>query len=296
MRMSMSTTSGRRRRTMFTAASPSGASPTTRMSGSLSRITRKPVRSSRWSSAITTVISPPAAGSGAGAPAPRRRGAPAHLGHRHALGHARQPQRPGRVDQARRRAARRPAAPRRSRRSPPGAAVSHSRRATSTGAPYSSSPSADRLAGRQADAHRRVRGGAGGRALHVHGAAHRGARRPRRPPSARRRRRAPRGRRARPPPRAGPRSAARRAAAAPSSPAPRSRAAAPARSAISSVTKGPSTPPASSAARAGRVTPADEAAAQRFTPADDAAGRGRADPARHHRSRAPFTNGGRPTP
>ena len=45
---------------------PSAASPTTLMSGSASRITRKPVRSSRWSSAITTRDRPRAA-------APRRR-------------------------------------------------------------------------------------------------------------------------------------------------------------------------------------------------------------------------------
>ena len=81
MRMSISTTSGRVRRTTSTAARPSGASPTTRMSGSASRITRKPVRSSRWSSAMTTLIGAVAAPAGrpprrrprASAPARRRR-------------------------------------------------------------------------------------------------------------------------------------------------------------------------------------------------------------------------------
>ena len=47
---------------------PSAASPTTRMSGSASRITRKPARSSRWSSAMTTSIGA-VAGSGATGPA-----------------------------------------------------------------------------------------------------------------------------------------------------------------------------------------------------------------------------------
>ena len=54
----MSTTSGRRRRTRSTAARPSPASPTTVRSGSASTMTRKPVRSSRWSSAMRTVIGP----------------------------------------------------------------------------------------------------------------------------------------------------------------------------------------------------------------------------------------------
>src|ERR671914_242150 len=57
MRMSMRTTSGRVRVTMSTALRPSGASPTTVMSGSSSRITRKPERTSCWSSATTTLIS-----------------------------------------------------------------------------------------------------------------------------------------------------------------------------------------------------------------------------------------------
>ena len=68
IRMSISTTSGRRRRTTSTAARPSPASPTTCRSGSASRITRNPARSSAWSSAITTLISVAGAGSGAASP------------------------------------------------------------------------------------------------------------------------------------------------------------------------------------------------------------------------------------
>ena len=53
MRMSISTTSGRVRRTASTASSPSAASATTSMPSAV-RIIRKPVRTSAWSSATTT--------------------------------------------------------------------------------------------------------------------------------------------------------------------------------------------------------------------------------------------------
>ena len=52
MRMSASTTSGRSRRARSRAAAPSAASPTTAMSGWASRMSRKPLRTSSWSSAI----------------------------------------------------------------------------------------------------------------------------------------------------------------------------------------------------------------------------------------------------
>ncbi|SCE47859.1 hypothetical protein GA0115252_152712 [Streptomyces sp. DfronAA-171] len=56
MRMSMSTTSGWSARTWSSACTPSPASPTTATSGSASRIIRKPVRSSGWSSTRRTRI------------------------------------------------------------------------------------------------------------------------------------------------------------------------------------------------------------------------------------------------
>ncbi len=46
MRMSISTTSGRKRRASETASSPSPASPTMSVSGSASRILRRPTRTS----------------------------------------------------------------------------------------------------------------------------------------------------------------------------------------------------------------------------------------------------------
>ena len=54
MRMSISTTSGRNRRASETASSPSPASPTMSVSGSASRILRRPTRTRAWSSAIRT--------------------------------------------------------------------------------------------------------------------------------------------------------------------------------------------------------------------------------------------------
>ncbi len=74
IRMSMSTTSGASSSARATASAPSTASPTTVMSGSASRIIRRPVRTSSSSSASRTRImraSPPA-GSGRG-PRSRRR-------------------------------------------------------------------------------------------------------------------------------------------------------------------------------------------------------------------------------
>src|ERR1051326_371217 len=53
--MSISTTSGRSRRTTLTASAPSVASPTTQMHGSDSRIMRNPARTSAWSSAMTAL-------------------------------------------------------------------------------------------------------------------------------------------------------------------------------------------------------------------------------------------------
>ena len=52
-------TSGRRRSVRPTAVSPSGASPTTRMCGERSRASRRPSRTTSWSSASRTVISGP---------------------------------------------------------------------------------------------------------------------------------------------------------------------------------------------------------------------------------------------
>ncbi len=54
IRMSISTTSGRTRRATSTASSPVPASPTTRRSGAVSTRTRKPARTSTWSSATRT--------------------------------------------------------------------------------------------------------------------------------------------------------------------------------------------------------------------------------------------------
>ena len=56
IRTSMSTTSGPSAATWATAWSPSAASPTTCRSGSISRIIRKPARTSAWSSTIRTPI------------------------------------------------------------------------------------------------------------------------------------------------------------------------------------------------------------------------------------------------
>src|SRR6478672_9848871 len=53
MRRSMITTSGLRRSASATAVSPSGASPTTRMCGDRSSASRKPSRTTSWSSAIS---------------------------------------------------------------------------------------------------------------------------------------------------------------------------------------------------------------------------------------------------
>ncbi len=53
IRMSISTTSGRSRRTASTASPPSPASPTTSIPRAV-RIIRNPIRTSAWSSAITT--------------------------------------------------------------------------------------------------------------------------------------------------------------------------------------------------------------------------------------------------
>ena len=56
--MSIRTTSGWRQRTTSSASAPSAASPTTSMSGSVSRILRNPTRTSCWSSTRTTRIGP----------------------------------------------------------------------------------------------------------------------------------------------------------------------------------------------------------------------------------------------
>ena len=58
IRRSMITTSGRRRSASATAVSPSGASPTTRMCDERRSASRSPSRTTSWSSAIRTVISP----------------------------------------------------------------------------------------------------------------------------------------------------------------------------------------------------------------------------------------------
>ena len=74
------------------AMRPSPASPTTVMSGSASTITRKPARTSAWSSAIPTVIGAGAAGVG------RRRLGDEHLRDPDRLADAAQAQRTGRAD------------------------------------------------------------------------------------------------------------------------------------------------------------------------------------------------------
>src|SRR5213076_112 len=87
MRMSISTTSGRSRRASVTASSPSPASPTTVVSGSVSKIFRRPTRTSAWSSAIRTVV----IGSAAGRARRSRRsaaGVEAAAVERHTLAHA----------------------------------------------------------------------------------------------------------------------------------------------------------------------------------------------------------------
>ena len=58
IRRSITTTSGRRRSASATAVSPSGASPTTRMCVERRSARRRPSRTTSWSSAIRTVISP----------------------------------------------------------------------------------------------------------------------------------------------------------------------------------------------------------------------------------------------
>ncbi len=57
MRTSMITTLGRRRSASATAASPSAASPTTRMCGARLSDRRSPSRTTSWSSTIRHVIS-----------------------------------------------------------------------------------------------------------------------------------------------------------------------------------------------------------------------------------------------
>ena len=98
MRMSISTTSGRRRRDDVDARRARRRPRRRRvMSGSASRITRKPVRSSRWSSAITTVIArggPRSAAAARSSSSRHARAAPT------ALGDAAQPQRARRAPSA----------------------------------------------------------------------------------------------------------------------------------------------------------------------------------------------------
>ena len=74
IRTSMSTTSGRSAEHMDTAVAPSPASPTTAISLSASRISRKPFLIRGWSSASSTVITmrpPVRAEPGTDPPAPR---------------------------------------------------------------------------------------------------------------------------------------------------------------------------------------------------------------------------------
>ncbi len=68
IRTSINTTSGENLVAALTACSPLAASPTTVMSGSASRIIRKPVRTSDWSSAISTFTLIAATGRAACAP------------------------------------------------------------------------------------------------------------------------------------------------------------------------------------------------------------------------------------
>ena len=65
IRTSMSTMSGRVDATRLTASAPSSASPTTSRSGSVSRIIRRPRRTSAWSSAMRTVEPPDVVHAGA---------------------------------------------------------------------------------------------------------------------------------------------------------------------------------------------------------------------------------------
>src|SRR4029077_21185873 len=58
MRTSMITTSGLRRSASETAVAPSAASPTTRMCGARESDSRRPSRTTSWSSTIRQVISP----------------------------------------------------------------------------------------------------------------------------------------------------------------------------------------------------------------------------------------------
>ena len=64
MRTSMITTLGRRRSASATAASPSAASPITRMCGARLSDSRSPSRTTSWSSTIRQVISEAAATAG----------------------------------------------------------------------------------------------------------------------------------------------------------------------------------------------------------------------------------------
>jgi hypothetical protein len=57
IRTSMITTSGRRRSVSATALAPSAASPITRMCGARDNDSRKPSRTTSWSSTIKQVIS-----------------------------------------------------------------------------------------------------------------------------------------------------------------------------------------------------------------------------------------------
>jgi hypothetical protein len=61
IRISIRTMSGASARASSIAWVPSAASPTTVMSGSAARMTRKPARTSRWSSAMTTEMAAAAA-------------------------------------------------------------------------------------------------------------------------------------------------------------------------------------------------------------------------------------------
>ena len=139
MRMSISTTSGRVRRTTSTALRPSAASPTTSHVGLGVDDHAEARTQQRWSSAITTLIR---RGGGSVAPprgAGRRRAT--HLGGRDALAEAAQPHRARAAGCCS--ATRGPAIWQTTSeaRISPGSAASQSRAATITGVPYRSSPS-----------------------------------------------------------------------------------------------------------------------------------------------------------
>ncbi len=72
IRTSMSTMSGRVDATSVTASAPSSASPTTSRSGSVSRIIRRPRRTSAWSSAMRTASRPTSFTTAPPSAAPRR--------------------------------------------------------------------------------------------------------------------------------------------------------------------------------------------------------------------------------